>query len=116
MTYYLLKLFISAGIIVAVSEIAKFNAPLGALIKSLPLVSLLAILWIYLETQDTQKIAELSSATFWLVLPTLPMFLALPALLRAGWGFYPALALSVAIMVACYAVALPVLARFGMSI
>ncbi|HYH42442.1 MAG TPA: DUF3147 family protein [Burkholderiales bacterium] len=116
MTYYLLKLFVSAGIIVAVSEVAKFNAPLGALIKSLPLISLLAILWLYLETQDTQKIAELSSSTFWLVLPTLPMFLALPALLRAGWGFYPSLALSVAIMVACYAVAVPLLARFGMSI
>lgn len=116
MTYYLLKLFISAAIIVAVSEVAKFNAALGALIKSLPLVSLLAILWIYLETQDNEKIAELSSATFWLVLPTLPMFLALPALLRAGWSFYPALALSVAIMVACYAVAVPLLARFGMSI
>lgn len=84
MLYYTLKLLLSAGIIVAVSEIAKFNTGLGALIKSLPLISILAIIWLYLETKDTVKIAELSTGTFWLVLPTLPMFLVLPALLKSG--------------------------------
>lgn len=116
MTYYLIKLFLSAGIIVAVSEVAKFNTGLGALIKSLPLVSILAMIWLYVDTRDTGKIEELSTSTFWLVLPTLPMFLILPALLKIGWPFYAALAASITVMAACYLAALPLLARFGITI
>lgn len=116
MTYYLLKLFVSAAIIVAVSEVAKVNVSLGALIKSLPLISILAMIWLYVDTQDTGRIAALSVSTFWLVLPTLPMFLVLPLLLKHGWGFYPALATSVGVMAACYLAAMPLLARFGITI
>lgn len=116
MLYYTVKLLFSAGIIVVVSEIAKVNAGLGALIKSLPLISILAILWLYLETKDTVKIAELSTGTFWLVLPTLPMFLVLPALLKSGMGFYASLGISILTMLACYAIAVPLLARFGIVI
>jgi len=116
MTYYLVKLFLSAGIIVAVSEIAKYNAGLGALIKSLPLVSILAMIWLYVDTHDASKISELSTATFWLVLPTLPMFLVLPVLLRHGLGFYPSLTIAVAVMAACYLLAVPLLARIGITI
>ena len=116
MTYYLVKLFLSAGIIVVVSEIAKHSAGMGALIKSLPLVSILAMIWLYVDTHDPGKISELSTATFWLVLPTLPMFLVLPVLLRHGLGFYPSLTISVAIMAACYLVAVPLLARIGITI
>ena len=116
MTYYLVKLFVSAAIIVAVSEVAKVSAGLGALIKSLPLISILAMIWLYMDTRDSAKIAELSVGTFWLVLPTLPMFLVLPALLRAGWPFYPALAASVAVMAVCYLAAIPLLARFGVTL
>lgn len=116
MTYYVVKLLLSAGIIVAVSEIAKHSAGLGALIKSLPLISILAMIWLYVDTQDTGKISELSTATFWLVLPTLPMFLVLPALLKHGLGFYPSLAISVAVMAVCYLVAVPLLARIGVTI
>ena len=116
MTYYLIKLFVSAGIIVAVSEIAKSNATLGALVKSLPLISVLAMIWLYIDTRDTAKVAELSVGTFWLVLPTLPMFLVLPALLHAGWSFYPALAASLAVMLVCYVAAVPLLGRFGVTI
>ncbi len=116
MTYYMIKLLLSAGIIVAVSEVAKVNTSLGALIKSLPLISILAILWLYLETKDTVKIAELSTGTFWLVLPTLPMFLVLPALLKSGMGFYASLCISIIAMLACYAIAVPLLARFDIVI
>jgi hypothetical protein len=115
MGYYLVKLFLSAGIIVAVSEIAKHSAGLGALIKSLPLISILAMIWLYVDTHDAGKISELSTATFWLVLPTLPMFLVLPALLRHGLRFHTSLAISVAVM-ACYLVAVPLLARIGVTI
>jgi hypothetical protein len=116
MLYYLTKLLISAGIIVAVSEVAKANAGLGALIKSLPLISILAMIWIYIDTRDTKIIAELSVSTFWLVLPTLPMFLVLPALLKSGMGFYASLGISIAVMLACYVIAIPILARFGITI
>lgn len=116
MLYYLTKLLLSAGIIVVVSEVAKANATLGALIKSLPLISILAMIWLYVDTRDVTKIAELSASTFWLVLPTLPMFLVLPALLKNGFGFYASLGISIGVMLACYGVAMPLLARFGITI
>jgi hypothetical protein len=116
MWYYAIKVLVSAGIIVAVSVVAKVNVTLGALIKSLPLISILAMIWLYVDTHDTGKISELSISTFWLVLPTLPMFLVLPALLRNGFGFYASLAISVTVMVACYVVAVSLLARFGIQI
>jgi hypothetical protein len=68
------------------------------------------------DTHDTGKIVELSTATFWLVLPTLPMFLVLPALLKSGITFYPSLATSTGVMLACYVIAVPLLARFGITI
>lgn len=116
MLYYIVKLLLSAGIIVIVSEVAKVSPGLGALIKSLPLISILAMIWLYVDTQDNTKIAELSVSTFWLVLPTLPMFLVLPALLRSGMGFYASLSVSIGVMLACYLVAIPILARFGITI
>jgi hypothetical protein len=116
MVYYLTKLFLSAAIIVVVSEVAKVNATLGALIKSLPMISLLALVWIWQDTGNRAAISDLSVSTFWLVIPTLPMFLVLPALLERGWGFYPALASSVGVMLVCYLVAIPILGRFGFSI
>jgi hypothetical protein len=116
MLYYATKLLLSAAIIVAVSEVAKVNVTLGALIKSLPLVSILAMIWLYVDTHDAGRISQLSISTFWLVLPTLPMFLVLPALLRHGLGFYAGLVISVMVMVACYLVAVPLLARFGIEI
>ncbi len=116
MSHYVIKLLLSAGIIVLVSEVAKVSAGLGALIKSLPLVSILAMIWLYADTHDPGKIAELSVGTFWLVLPTLPMFLVLPWLLRHGWGFYAALAASIGVMLLGYVLAVPVLGRFGVSL
>ena len=116
MLYYIVKLALSAAIIVAVSEVAKFNTGLGALIKSLPLISIIAMVWLYVDTRDSAKIAELSVSTFWLVLPTLPMFLVLPALLRNGMGFYPSLAAAVGVMLVCYLAMIPVLARLGITL
>jgi hypothetical protein len=116
MLYYATKVILSAVIIVVVSEVAKASPGLGALIKSLPLISILAMIWLYVDTHDSGKISELSISTFWLVLPTLPMFLILPALLKTGIGFYASLAVSIAVMVGCYAVAVPILARFGITL
>ncbi len=116
MWFYILKLFISAGIIVAVSELAKTNATMGGLIKSLPLISILSMCWVYVATQNTDTIAKLSLSTFWYVLPTLPMFLVLPLLLKYRINFYTSLTLSIAVMLLGYIVTTIILKRFGYSL
>src|ERR1700690_68204 len=92
MLYLALKAGLSGVIIAVVSEVARRSPTLGALIVSLPLVSLLGILWLWRDTGDALRIAAHAESTFWYVLPTLPMFLVLPAMLRAGVGFCRALA------------------------
>jgi hypothetical protein len=98
-----------------VGSIRKAPA-LGALIVSLPLVSLLAMMWMWNETQDTQRIADHAQATFWYVLPSLPMFLVLPWLLRAGYGFWPSLAGVCVMTIALYALMVWALSRFGITL
>ena len=116
MWMYALKVIISAIIIVLVSEVSKANATLGALIKSLPLVSILAMLWLYADTKNISTIATLSTSTFWLVLPTLPMFLILPWLLKNKLGFYPALSISIGVTFILYVITILILKRFGFNL
>ncbi|MEO6182525.1 MAG: DUF3147 family protein [Verrucomicrobiota bacterium] len=113
MSYLILKFAISAAVIVAVSEISKRSSFLGALLASLPLVSLLAMVWLYHDTRDAQKIASLSTSIFWLVLPSLALFIALPVLLKRGVNFYPALGLAVLAMLICYGATVFLLRQFG---
>lgn len=103
MLYYLTKLFVSAGIIVVVSEMAKRNNFAASIIHSLPLTSLLAFIWIYTDKKDSQLIASHAFGTFWFVLPTLPMFLLMPWLIRKfSWGFWPSLATGIVLTVILY--------------
>ena len=104
MWQYAVKVALTAVIVVAVTELAKRGSTWSALLASLPLTSLLAFVWLYLDTHDAARVAELSHGIFWLVLPSLVLFLALPALLRAGWNFWPSLVVSVAATGASYAV------------
>ena len=113
MFYYTIKIVLSALIIVAVSEIAKRSSMLGALLASLPLTSLLAFVWLYLDTGDVQKVSALSSDIFWLVLPSLPMFLVLPWLLKMGWGFWLSLGAAVVVTAACYGMMLLAFKQFA---
>ena len=91
MLYLVIKAVVSAIIIVIVSETARRNPGTGALIASLPLISVLGMIWLWRDTGDAERMAAHASATFWYVLPTLPMFLLIPALLKRGIGFWPAL-------------------------
>lgn len=116
MLYFIIKAAVSGVIIAVVSDVAKRNPGFGALIVSLPLISILGILWIWNDTRDPERIASHAYATFWYVLPTMPMFLAFPAMLRAGVQFWPALGLSCALTVALYLVMLWILARFGIAL
>ena len=109
MGYVIVKTLLSAVIIALISEIAKRSPAFAALIASLPLVSVLGMLWIYNETNDVPRIAAHAEATFWFVLPSLPMFLILPAMLRHGLGFYPALAVNLVLTALLYLA----MVRFG---
>jgi hypothetical protein len=103
MLYLIIKAALSGAIVAAVSEIARRYPGWGGLLASLPLTSLLAMIWLYRDSHDPERIAELVGSTFWFILPSLPMFLVLPALLRSGMGFWGALALNVAGTLILYA-------------
>ena len=115
MTYLILKAALSGIIVMLVSEVARRNPGLGGLIASLPLVSVLAVIWLWRDTTDVQRIAAHLQSTFWYVLPTLPMFLAMPAMLRYGVGFWPALGLSCLLTIGLYASMVWLLTKFGVS-
>jgi hypothetical protein len=116
MLYFFIKCVLSGIIIATVSEVAKRSPAFGALIVSLPLVSLLGILWLWRDTGDSERIATHAESTFWYVLPSLPMFLVLPAMLRAGAGFWPSMAASCALTIALYFVTAWALAKFGVNL
>ena len=101
--YLVVKAAISGVIVAAVSEIARRYPTWGGLVASLPLTSLLAMLWLLRDSSDPARVAELATSTFWFVIPSLPLFLVLPALLRNGMAFWLALAVSVIGTLALYA-------------
>jgi hypothetical protein len=102
MLYATLKVLLTSVFVVAVSETAKRSALFGAVIASIPLISVLAMIWLYIDTGDTEKVARLASGIFWLVLPSLVLFVSLPLLLRSGVDFYVSLTASIALTVAAY--------------
>lgn len=115
-TYLLLKAAISGILVLIVSEVSRRYPGIGGLIASLPLVSVLAMIWLWRDTSDVERIAAHSQATFWFVLPSLPMFLALPALLRGGVPFWVALGMSCAVTVLLYVLTVWLLTKFGVSL
>ncbi len=102
MFYIALKFIITAGVVVGASEIAKRSSYFAAMLVALPLTSILAMVWIYVDTKDSEKIVDLSYGIFWLVLPTLLFFILLPALLKNHMGFWPSMIISIAVMVVFY--------------
>ena len=95
---------------------AKRYPGFGGLIASLPLVSVLGMIWLWRDTHDAGRLADHAQATFWYVLPSLPMFLLIPALLRRGLGFWPALLAGCALTVVLYGVTVAVAARVGVRL
>lgn len=116
MLYLVLKAAISGVIIAAVSEIAKRSPGFGALVASLPLVSVLGMIWLWRDTHDPQRMAAHAGATFWYVLPSLPMFLLIPALLKRGAPFWLALLAGCALTVALYVGMTTAGRRFGLDL
>jgi len=114
--YFVIKIFTSAAIIALVSEVAKRSPSLGGLIASLPLISILGILWLWHDTKDTARIADHAYSTFWYVLPSLPMFLLLPYLLRREMNFYLAMGISILITFALYSLMVWALSKSGIKL
>jgi hypothetical protein len=115
MLYTLVKLSTSAVLMVAISELAKRASWLGGLLASLPIISLLAIVWLYLDTRDLEKVSDLSNAIFWLVLPSLSFFIMLPMLLRMKYSFWLSLGIALVVMIACYLLMVALLKRIGIQ-
>lgn len=105
MLYLILKAAISGVLVALASEVARRHAGFGALIASLPLVSVLGMIWLWRDTHDVARMADHAQATFWYVIPSLPMFLLIPLMLRAGVGFWVSLASGCALTVVLYLLA-----------
>jgi hypothetical protein len=114
--YLALKAAISGVIVAIVSEVARRYPGWGALIASLPLVSVLGMMWLWHDRPDAANMAAHAEATFWFVLPSLPMFLAIPWMLRAGVNFWAALAIGCAITIALYLLMTVLGPRFGLRL
>ena len=110
------KLAVTAVIILLVTKIQLFHDKLSALLIALPLTSLLAMIWMYQGGQSSERIANHSASTFWFVLPTLPMFLIFPWMLRQGWRFGVSLGANCLITAALFWIMVAVLKRFGIDL
>lgn len=116
MWYLAIKFLISALLLVAVAEAAKRSALFGSILASIPLISVLAMIWLYIDTKNVQAVALLSRDIFWLVIPSLLLFICLPILLRFKMNFYSALCLSIAITIIGYFLMIVLLKKFGIKI
>jgi len=102
MFYLVVKAGVSGILVAIISEVAKRYPGFGGLIASLPLISVLGMIWLWRDTQDPERMAAHATGTFWFVLPSLPMFLLIPELLKRGVGFWPALIAGCVLTVALY--------------
>jgi hypothetical protein len=116
MLYLLAKAAISGIVIAVASETAKRYPGIGALVASLPLVSVLGMMWLWRDQPDAENMAAHAGATFWYVLPSLPMFLLMPMLLRRGLGFWPALLAGCALTIVLYLLMTWAAPRFGIRL
>ena len=110
MAYYTLKIIITTLLIVAISEISKRSTFVGAILASVPLVSVLAMIWLYVDTKDISKVSTLSMSVFWLVLPSLVL------LLKQNIDFYISISISIFVTILCYWIMISVLDHFGIKL
>ena len=114
--YTIIKLLISSLVIVFVSEISKKSSFIGGFIASIPLISVLSIIWLYMETKNIENIKNLSISIFWMVIPSLSLFVSLPFLLKSGINFYLSLILSILITAICYFLTIFILSKYGVKL
>ncbi len=115
MSQFLLKVFVSALIVAGASELARRYSVIGALLASLPLTSILAMIWLWRDGAPTAQIADFTASILWFVVPSLLLFVVTPMLLRGGWGFWPSLGGGCAATIAGYAIGLYALRLWGQA-
>lgn len=115
MAWLISKYFLTAVVVVVVSEVAKRSDKFGGLIAALPLITVLTLIWLNVENQSTEKIANHAWYTFWYVLPTLPTLLAFPLLLPR-FGFWPTLMIYIVTTAGCFALFALCVRRFGIEL
>lgn len=111
-----IKIIISSGIIIFVSEIAKKNVLKGGLLASIPLISVLSMIWLYFDTNDTEKVKALSNSILWMLIPSMALFIMFPIMINYGLNFYLSLLFSIIITILCYGLTILVLSYLGIKI
>ncbi len=114
-TWIISKYLLTSAMVVLVSEFAKRNDKLGGFVAALPLITILSLVWLYVENQSQEKIANHAWYTFWYVIPTLPMFLVFPMLL-ARIGFWPTLAVCIVLTSVCFGLFALLVRHFGIEL
>jgi hypothetical protein len=116
MLYFAIKAALSGLLAALVSEVAKRSPACGALVASLPLISIMAVIWLWRDTGDETRIASQMEATFWYIMPSLPMFLLVPVMLRSGIQFWPSLIAGCVLTFVLYLMTAWLLSRFGVQL
>lgn len=113
MAYYITKLIITTILIVLISEIAKRSSLAGAILAAIPLVSILAMTWMYIDTNSTTKAVEFSNNIVWLIAPSMTLFIAFPLLIKKGLSFYPSMFVSIFMTIIAYYSVIFILSKLG---
>ncbi|HQS65884.1 MAG TPA: DUF3147 family protein [Sulfuricurvum sp.] len=116
MSYYITKLIITTLIIVLISEISKRSSLAGALLAAIPLVSILAMTWMYVDTNSSTSAVEFSNRIIWLIAPSMTLFIVFPLLIKKGIGFYPSMGVAIVATVAAYYLVILIVGKFGIKL
>lgn len=116
MAYYITKLIITTFLIVLISEIAKRSSLVGALLAAIPLVSILAMTWMYVDTNSSTNAVEFSNRIVWLIAPSMTLFIVFPILIKKGLSFYPSMGISIVMTILAYYSVIFVLGKFGIKL
>ncbi|MAM64169.1 MAG: hypothetical protein CMG65_02050 [Candidatus Marinimicrobia bacterium] len=116
MIYNIIKILISAILIALISEVSKRSTFFGAVLASIPLVSVMAMIWLYIDTNDSLQVVQLSKGIFWLVIPSLVLFITFPFFIRLQFSFYTALSAAIFVMVVTYFITIAVLEKFDIHL
>jgi hypothetical protein len=113
LVYYILKLIITTLLIVLISEISKRSSLAGAILAAIPLVSILAMIWMYIDTNDTKAAVDFSNNIVWLIAPSMTLFILFPILIKKNIGFYPSMGISIFMTVLAYYSVIFILEKTG---
>lgn len=116
MPFDIFKIVVTTFLVVLVSEISKRSTLAAGILASLPIVSVLAMIWLYVDTRDAAQAASLATSVFWLVIPSLALFLVFPLMISRGFAFSTSLATSVLATIGCYYGMIAILGRLGIRL